>query len=80
MALTTHRRHEGVTKGKVLAGKRRGKGEGSIYFRASDEKWTGSLTMATGKRKVFHVASQEEVRRKLAKAVHARIALMPSTR
>jgi integrase len=55
-----------------MAGKRRGNGEGSIYFRASDEKWTGSLTLATGKRKVFYGATQEEVRRKLAKAVRDR--------
>jgi len=33
---------------------KRGNGEGSIYYRNSDGKWVGSVTLGTGKRKVFY--------------------------
>jgi len=33
---------------------KRGNGEGSIYYRNSIGKWVGSVTLGTGKRKVFY--------------------------
>ena len=54
-----------------MAGKRSNR-EGSIYFRASDSKWVAALTLIDGRRKVLYGATQEEARRKLAKAIYDR--------
>ena len=52
--------------------RKHGNREGSLYFRTSDSKWVGALTLIDGRRKVFYGATQEEARRKLAKAIHDR--------
>ncbi len=44
---------------------KRGNGEGSIYFRKSDEKWVGSITLENRKRKVFYGKTRKEVQEKL---------------
>jgi len=44
---------------------KRGNGEGSIYFRKSDEKWVGSVTLENRKRKVFYGKTRKEVQEKL---------------
>ena len=44
---------------------KRGNGEGSIYFRKSDEKWVGSITLDNRKRKVFYGKTRKEVQEKL---------------
>ncbi len=49
---------------------KRGNGEGSIYQRKSDGKWVGSITIVTGKRKVFYGRTRKEVKDKLAAALH----------
>ena len=55
---------------KIL-GRRRGNGEGSIFFR-KDGVWVASLTRADGRRKHLYGSTREEVQRKLALALHAR--------
>jgi integrase len=49
---------------------KRGNGEGSIYFRQSDKKWVGSVTLQNGKRKVFYGGTRKEVADKLKTALH----------
>lgn len=49
---------------------RRGNGEGSIYFRKSDEKWVGSITLENRKRKVFYGKTRKEVADKMKVALH----------
>ncbi len=49
---------------------RRGNGEGSIYFRKSDGKWVGSITLENRKRKVFYGKTRKEVQEKLKAALH----------
>jgi integrase len=44
---------------------KRGNGEGSIYFRTSDGKWVGSITLENRKRKVFYGKTRKEVQEKL---------------
>ena len=48
---------------------KRGNGEGSIYFRTSDEKWVGSITLENRKRKVFYGRTRKEVQEKLKVAL-----------
>ena len=48
---------------------KRGNGEGSIYFRTSDEKWVGSITLENRKRKVFYGKTRKEVQEKLKVAL-----------
>lgn len=52
--------------------KRRGKGEGSIYYSETNQRWTGQLTVspegAVRKRKTVYGRTKAEVRRKLAEA------------
>lgn len=50
---------------------RRGNNEGSIYLR-KDGIWVGAVSMATGRRKTMYGRSRDEVRRKLATALHSR--------
>ncbi len=49
---------------------KRGNGEGSIYYRQSDKKWVGSVTLENGKRKVFYGSTRKEVADKLKAALH----------
>ena len=49
---------------------KRGNGEGSIYYRNSDGKWVGSVTLGTGKRKVFYGKTRKEVQEKLKIVLH----------
>lgn len=49
---------------------KRGNGEGSIYHRASDNKWVGSITLESGKRKVFYGKTQKEVQEKMKVALY----------
>ena len=49
---------------------KRGNGEGSIYYRNSDGKWVGSVTLGTGKRKVFYGKTRKEVQEKLKSVLH----------
>ncbi len=49
---------------------KRGNNEGSIYFRQSDKKWVGSVTLWNGKRKVFYGKTRKEVADKLKDALH----------
>jgi len=44
-------------------------GEGSVYFRASDNKWVGSITH-NGKRKVFYGKTKKEARDKMNNALY----------
>jgi hypothetical protein len=56
-----------------MPGKRgRHNGEGSIYYRPSDDRWCASLTLASGKRKVLYGKDAEDARRQLAKAIRER--------
>ena len=48
---------------------KRGNGEGSIYFRTSDEKWVGSITLENRKRRVFYGKTHKEVQEKLKVAL-----------
>ena len=49
---------------------KRGNSEGSIYFRKSDEKWVGSITLENRKRKVFYGNTRKEVADKMKVALH----------
>ena len=49
---------------------KRGNGEGSIYHRASDNKWVGSITLESGKRQVFYGKTQKEVQEKMKVALY----------
>jgi len=49
---------------------KRGNNAGSIYRRKSDGKWVGSITLETGKRKVFYGKSQKEVQDKVNEALY----------
>lgn len=49
---------------------RRGNTEGSIYFRNSDKRWVGSITLENGRRKVFYGKTRKEVADKLRVALH----------
>ncbi len=49
---------------------KRANGEGSVYFRASDNKWVGSVTLDNGKRKVFYGKTKKEAREKMNKALY----------
>jgi len=48
--------------------KRRAPGEGTIYYRESDERWVAELTLEDGKRKYLYAKKQEEVVLKLKQA------------
>jgi integrase len=56
--------------GKEGSMAKRGNGEGSIYYRNSDRKWVGSVTLGTGKRKVFYGKTRKEVQEKLKIVLH----------
>ncbi len=49
---------------------KRGNGAGSIYRRKSDGKWVGSITLESGKRKVFYGKTQKEVQEKIKIALY----------
>jgi integrase len=49
---------------------KRGNGEGSIYYRNADRKWVGSITLSSGKRKVFYGKTRKEVQEKLKIVLH----------
>lgn len=49
--------------------KRRGKGEGTIYQR-KDGRWTGSITLEGGKRKIIYRKTRKEVQEQLKTALH----------
>ncbi len=49
---------------------KRGNGEGSIYYRNSDRKWVGSVTLGKGKRKVIYGRTRKEVQEKLQVVLH----------
>jgi integrase len=49
---------------------KRGNGEGSIYYRNSDRKWVGSVTLGKGKRKVIYGKTRKEVQEKLKVVLH----------
>jgi integrase len=49
---------------------KRGNSEGSIYFRNSDKRWVGSITLENGKRKVIYGKTRKEVADKLKVALH----------
>lgn len=49
---------------------KRGNREGSIYRRKSDGLWVGSITLDSGKRKVFYGKRQQEVIEKVKKALY----------
>jgi integrase len=51
--------------------KHRGHGDGSIYYRESDKRWTCSLILPTGKRKYLYGKTRKEVQDKLRKAQQA---------
>jgi hypothetical protein len=62
-----------------MARKRRGRSEGSIYFRDSDKQWVGSISLGydgNGKRKrrVAYGASKQEVQEKLRRLQAATLA------
>ena len=47
-------------------------GAGSIYFRASDQRWCCAVTLEGGKRKVIYGKTQKEVSTKLRKLLRAK--------
>src|SRR5260370_9228599 len=49
---------------------KRGNGAGSVYYRKSDNKWVGSITLESGKRKVFYGKTQKEVQNKVNEALY----------
>ncbi len=49
--------------------RRRGNGEGSIYQRASDQRWTAVLSLPDGKRRALYGKTRTEVQRKLRQAI-----------
>jgi len=49
---------------------KRGNNEGSIYKRSSDNKWTCSITLENGKRKVLYGNTREEVKNKLNQTLY----------
>src|SRR6266487_1718139 len=56
----------------MTKGKRRGRGEGSIYQRKSDGRWTGSfLVEETGKRRSVYGETRKEAYEKLQQALQA---------
>jgi hypothetical protein len=56
--------------GKEILMAKRGNGEGSIYYRNSDRKWVGSVTLGKGKRKVIYGKTRKEVQEKLKVVLH----------
>src|SRR5690242_1529715 len=52
----------------MMATKRRGHGEGSIYKR-KDGRWTASISLGDGKRKSFYGKTRREVKEKLDAAL-----------
>ena len=55
-----------------MTARRRGKGEGSIYRRASDGRWIAALVMADGRRVVRRASSRKEAAAKLESLLKAR--------
>lgn len=49
---------------------KKGNGEGSIYRRKSDGKWTGSVSLDDGKRKVIYGKTRTEVQEKMKALLH----------
>ncbi|MFL5629584.1 MAG: tyrosine recombinase XerC [Ktedonobacteraceae bacterium] len=49
---------------------KRGNGEGSIYRRKSDGRWTGSISLDDGKRKVIYGKTRAEVQEKMKTLLH----------
>ncbi|HTK06309.1 MAG TPA: site-specific integrase [Ktedonobacteraceae bacterium] len=49
---------------------KRGNGEGSIYRRKSDGKWTGSVSLDDGKRRVIYGKTRKEVQEKMKALLH----------
>src|SRR5579859_7095181 len=56
------------TGGEMMANKRRGHGEGSIYQR-KDGRWVASITLEDGGRKSFYGKTRREVQEKLKVAL-----------
>ncbi len=52
---------------------KRGNGEGSVYQRKSDGLWVGSVSLESGKRKVFYGKTKKEVTEKLITARHEQL-------
>jgi integrase len=55
---------------RIMARKRRGRSEGSIYFRETDKQWVGSISLGydgagSRKRRVVYGGSKQEVQEKL---------------
>ena len=48
-----------------MTARRRGKGEGSIYRRASDGRWVAALIMQDGRRVVRRASSRKDAAAKL---------------
>ena len=55
-----------------MTARRRGKGEGSIYRRASDGRWIAALIMADGRRVVRRASSRKDAAAKLELLLKAR--------
>ena len=55
-----------------MTARRRGKGEGSIYQRASDGRWVAALIMEDGRRMVRRASSRKEAAAKLELLLKAR--------
>ncbi len=69
IAIATSDNDDDKGKGKNKKEKR-ANGEGSVYFRASDNKWVGSVTLDSGKRKVFYGKTKKDAREKMNKALY----------
>jgi len=67
IAIATGDNNDDKGKGKK---EKRANGEGSVYFRESDSKWVGSITLDNGKRKVFYGKTKKEAREKMNKALY----------
>jgi integrase len=62
-------RRKGVTLMDRSKAKHRGHGEGSIYYRKSDDRWVASFLLEDGKRKYLYGKTRREAYEKLQKAL-----------
>jgi integrase len=64
--------HHKCQNGRGMTARRRGKGEGSIYRRASDGRWVAALIMYDGRRVVRRASSRKDAAAKLELLLKAR--------
>src|SRR5919202_690427 len=60
--------------------RKRGNGEGSVYFQESRQRWAAAVTLDGGKRKVLYGKTRKDVAKKLSAALQRKEQALPFVR